>query len=109
MVFETAIVSVTWALLFLVTIFHYNNQYYALVGEVGEVGEVEHDPPCFCMCEYHMRVSAFVSNSLASILFITQTSLLGLRGLKGLRRPEWANLFSVLYTVPIETFPVMWE
>jgi len=103
MVFETSILSITWALLFLITIIKYSNQYYALVGEVEE------HPTCFCMCEYRMRDSAFVSLSLASILFITQITLLGLRGLKGLRHPEWANLFTVLYTVPVESFPVRWE
>ena len=34
---------------------------------------------------------------------------LTLRALKGLRRAQWANMFSVLYSVPVEAFPVVWE
>merc|ERR1712190_374816 len=61
------------------------------------------------MCEYPLRPSAYLTVIFGTLAVILQSSALGLRALKGLRRSEWANLVSVTYIVPIEAFPVEWD
>mmetsp|Transcript_93166 Transcript_93166/g.301227 ORF Transcript_93166/g.301227 Transcript_93166/m.301227 type:complete len:617 (-) Transcript_93166:84-1934(-) len=66
-------------------------------------------PGCVCYCEYSLR-SGIVTNLMffGAILSVWSASIT-FRALKGLRRPNWSNLFSILYTVPIEAFPIEWE
>lgn len=64
---------------------------------------------CVCFCEFPLR--AAVSNRLVMLGLVVciGSFSIAFRALKGLRRANWGNLFSVLYTVPVEAFPVVWE
>lgn len=108
LVFQTAILVFIWSLIFvLVTALEGPLNMGRVYGVFWHAKNIT--PGCLCYCEYRLRVG--VKRTLvffASVIVIWAFSV-AFRALKGLRRPNWANLFSVLYAVPIEVFPVMWE
>mmetsp|Transcript_68888 Transcript_68888/g.165356 ORF Transcript_68888/g.165356 Transcript_68888/m.165356 type:complete len:502 (-) Transcript_68888:91-1596(-) len=63
---------------------------------------------CVNVCQFRVSSTVLLTLTFAAITVLIQAYALMFRAFKGLRRQEWASLFSVLYTVPIEAFPVMW-
>merc|ERR1711982_262219 len=101
MVFQTSIVSVLYAYLFVIVTCFLDKHAYAVFGDVATS-----DKPCICACLYPLRTGSVIAILVPTIAFSFQALGLTFRALKGLRRSGWANLFTILYTIPIEAFPV---
>mmetsp|Transcript_42176 Transcript_42176/g.113775 ORF Transcript_42176/g.113775 Transcript_42176/m.113775 type:complete len:433 (-) Transcript_42176:27-1325(-) len=67
------------------------------------------NPNCVCMCDYPLRRDVSFRMFCMGLAVMAHSTSLAFRALKGLRRSQWANLFSVLYAVPIAAFPVAWS
>ncbi|CAE8586398.1 unnamed protein product, partial [Polarella glacialis] len=80
------------------------NEVYALFWNAPNLA-----PNCVCYCQYPLRQATISRLVLLGLTVAIGSGSLAFRALKGLRRPNWANLFCVLYAVPIEAFPIMWE
>lgn len=63
---------------------------------------------CVCLCQFPLSREVSTNLILLGLATCWQACAFSWRAIKGLRRRQWANLFSVLYTVPIEAFPVHW-
>jgi len=105
MVFLSSVLCTVWSLSFVVlsaTI--YKSESYALLWSYASWDS----PNCVCFCEYPLRRDVTFRMVCMGLGVLAHSSSLAFRALKGLRRSQWANLFSVLYSVPIAAFPVAW-
>jgi len=108
MVFQTGILSFFWSLIFvfanLLSPVISHEDFYAIFWHQPSI-----DHGCVCYCEYPLRPGVSTNLIFFGIVVVLWSASISFRALKGLRRPNWGNLFSILYTVPIEAFPVEWE
>eukprot|EP00933_Yihiella_yeosuensis_P007287 TRINITY_DN112246_c0_g1_i1.p1 TRINITY_DN112246_c0_g1~~TRINITY_DN112246_c0_g1_i1.p1 ORF type:complete len:419 (+),score=68.79 TRINITY_DN112246_c0_g1_i1:91-1257(+) len=105
MVFLSAILCVLWSIVF-VSHLSSDTHVYAVLWGVYEKGLPS---SCICMCTFPISRPVIWRVAVLGIGVCFHSVNLTLRALKGLRRAQWANMFSVLYSVPIEAFPVVWE
>jgi len=104
-VFLSAILCMLWAVVFVTVTVFFDTQAYAVLWSVS-------DPPsggCVCLCEFPLSKSVVLRICVLGGGVCWHSFNLTFRALKGLRRGQWANMFSVLYAVPIEAFPVCWS
>lgn len=108
MVFQSGALSLFWSLIFvlasLLSPALAGSDMYALFWHAKSQ---QHG--CVCYCEYPLRGGVESRLIFFGIIVCAWSASISFRALKGLRRPNWGNLFSILYTVPIEAFPVEWE
>jgi len=71
--------------------------------------EVQGNQPCVCSCDFPFKHSVNVRFVVLGFTVFLNSVNLAMLTLKGLRWAHWANMISVLYPVPIGTFPVEWE
>jgi hypothetical protein len=116
MTFLTGIVSLWWSIALIVVIVILDeviekgsNHYVVMQNMPGLNATPRTAPHCVCLCEYPLMQGTYFSITLMTLIVTFQSVSVGLRSLKGLRRPTWASLVSVLYALPIEVFPVHWE
>lgn len=107
LVFESAILSLIWSANFVVAIFM-----SPMIAGVDDYAVFWNSPEqaqgCVCYCEYPLTQSVIMSTFFFGLVACFFSGSIAFRSLKGLRRPNWGNLFSILYTVPIEAFPIQW-
>lgn len=72
-------------------------------------GISESSVSCLCLCQFPLSRPVVLRVLVLGTGVCWHSINLTLRALKGLRRAQWANMFSVLYAVPVEAFPVVWE
>ncbi|CAE8622545.1 unnamed protein product [Polarella glacialis] len=105
MVFLSSVLCMLWSIVFVFFTAFVDTQPYAVIWGVYE-------PPmkssCMCYCEFPLSSSVVWRVVVLGVGVCWHSSNLLLRALKGLRRAQWANMFSVLYSVPIEAFPIIW-
>ncbi|CAE7515118.1 unnamed protein product [Symbiodinium natans] len=106
MVFLSSILCAMWAVVFVVFTSLVDTHAYAVLWGVSEPGS---DTSCLCLCEFPLSRPVVLRIVVLGIGVCWHSINLTLRALKGLRRAQWANMFSVLYSVPVEAFPVVWE
>eukprot|EP00405_Crypthecodinium_cohnii_P034353 CAMPEP_0206529064 /NCGR_PEP_ID=MMETSP0325_2-20121206/2371_1 /ASSEMBLY_ACC=CAM_ASM_000347 /TAXON_ID=2866 /ORGANISM="Crypthecodinium cohnii, Strain Seligo" /LENGTH=577 /DNA_ID=CAMNT_0054024893 /DNA_START=109 /DNA_END=1842 /DNA_ORIENTATION=+ len=108
MVFQTGILVFFWSLIFVLV-----NALSPVLSSVDVYAVFWNAPSfgtgCICYCEYPLRAGIVRNLMFFGTVVTAWAGSLTFRAVKGLRRPNWANLFSILYTVPIEAFPVEWE
>jgi len=63
---------------------------------------------CTCGCDYPITDGACIQIFFMGLIISIQGLLLATRCLKGLRRSNWANLMTVMYTIPLTVFDVEW-
>jgi len=105
MVFLSGTYVMLWSLVFIVVAGFLDARHYAVLWGEAVPGRTS----CICLCEFPLNRHVFVRIVLLGVGVFAQSFALTFRALRGLRRQQWANLFSVLYAVPIEAFPVVWE
>jgi len=93
-----------WSLGFFINVCVSQSDSYAVLLDSQKTGPVR----CVCHCEYPLQTSITFRLQLLSLAVAVGSFSITFRALKGLRRPQWANLFSVLYSVPIAAFPIVW-
>lgn len=64
---------------------------------------------CTCGCNYPIDFSVCTSLLVAGVTVTVKSLLVIMRTLKGLRRAQWANLMSVLFTIPLTVYAVEWR
>ncbi|CAE7481164.1 unnamed protein product [Symbiodinium microadriaticum] len=106
MVFLSSILCAMWAVVFVVFTSLLDTHAYAVLWGVSEPGS---STSCLCLCEFPLSRPVVLRIVVLGIGVCWHSINLTLRALKGLRRAQWANMFSVLYSVPVEAFPVVWE
>ncbi|CAE7704689.1 unnamed protein product [Symbiodinium pilosum] len=106
MVFLSSILCAMWAVVFVVFTSLVDTHAYAVLWGVSEPGA---STSCLCLCEFPLSRPVVLRIVVLGIGVCWHSINLTLRALKGLRRAQWANMFSVLYSVPVEAFPVVWE
>lgn len=104
MVFLSSVLCVLWSVVFMVTISLVDTQPYAVIWGISESSI-----SCLCLCEFPLNRPVVLRILVLGTGMCWHSINLTLRALKGLRRAQWANMFSVLYSVPVEAFPVVWE
>lgn len=104
MVFLSSILCIVWSIIFVIETAVNAQPYAVLWGVATESGN-----NCICLCEFFLSRSVILRVCVLAATIILHSVNLTLRALKGLRRAQWANMFSVLYSVPIEAFPVVWS
>lgn len=105
MVFLSGTYVMLWSLVFIIVAGFLDARMYAVLWGEAVPGSMS----CICLCEFPLNRHVFVRIVILGVGVFAQSFALTFRALRGLRRQQWANLFSVLYTVPIEAFPVVWE
>lgn len=93
-----------WSVVF-VTATLLDKHMYAVLWSVSEPGLAS----CVCLCEFPLSRYVVMRLIALGVGMCWHSLSLTLRALKGLRRSQWANMFSVLHAVPIEAFPVRWD
>mmetsp|Transcript_43872 Transcript_43872/g.113302 ORF Transcript_43872/g.113302 Transcript_43872/m.113302 type:complete len:615 (-) Transcript_43872:61-1905(-) len=106
MVFLSGILCMMWSIIFVIET-ALDTQPYAVLWDVR--GEPKLGDACVCWCEFPLSRSVVLRVVVLSVGVCWNSFNLTFRALRGLRRAQWANMFSVLYAVPIEAFPVFWE
>eukprot|EP00747_Dinoflagellata_sp_TGD_P168038 gnl/TRDRNA2_/TRDRNA2_193557_c0_seq1.p1 gnl/TRDRNA2_/TRDRNA2_193557_c0~~gnl/TRDRNA2_/TRDRNA2_193557_c0_seq1.p1 ORF type:complete len:594 (-),score=61.57 gnl/TRDRNA2_/TRDRNA2_193557_c0_seq1:116-1897(-) len=106
MVFLSGILCILWSVIFITVAAVFDNQVYAVLWGVSDADITD---SCVCLCEYPLNHFVVVRLVTLGLGVCWHSFNLTFRALKGLRRGQWANMFSVLYAVPIEAFPVVWE
>jgi len=106
MVFLTAILCILWSVLFVVET-AVDTQPYAILW--GAVDEQDFTSSCICHCEYVLNHSVVLRVFVLGAGVAWHSFSIGFRALRGLRRAQWANMFTVLYAIPIEAFPIIWQ
>jgi len=106
MVFLSAILCMMWSIVFVIVMGLFDAQVYAVLWAVPEPVS---NQTCLCLCQYPLTRSVVIRVILLGVGVCWHSFNLTLRALKGLRRGQWANMFSVLYAVPVEVFPVVWH
>lgn len=104
MVFLSSILCILWSVVFMVTTALVDTQPYAVLW-----GLSESSVSCLCLCQFPLSRPVVLRVLVLGTGVCWHSINLTLRALKGLRRAQWANMFSVLYAVPVEAFPVVWE
>lgn len=107
MVFLSGILCMLWSVVFIMITTLIDRQVYAVLWNVSV--DVSNLDSCMCLCEFPLSKFVIVRIVILGIGVCWHSFNLTFRALKGLRRGQWANMFSVLYAVPIEAFPVIWE
>lgn len=105
MVFLSGTYVMLWSLVFIIVAGFLDARMYAVLWGEAVPGRTS----CICLCEFPLNRHVFVRIVILGVGVFAQSFALTFRALRGLRRQQWANLFSVLYAVPIEAFPVVWE
>jgi len=105
MVFLSAILCILWSIIFVIETAMDTQPYAVLWGTTDAMS----GNSCICICEFYLSRSVILRVVVLGTGVCWNSFNLTLRALKGLRRAQWANMFSVLYAVPIEAFPVVWE
>lgn len=105
MVFLSSVLCALWSIVFVFSSLLDDHSYSVLWG----VREVKTGTSCLCLCEFPLNRAVVWRIIILGTGVCFHSINLILRALKGLRRAQWANMFSVLYSVPIEAFPVIWE
>jgi len=101
MVFLSGILSGLWSIVFmLMTAIRFRGQWFNLLWSVED---------CICGCKFPLTSEVVLRLLAFGVAVLAHSVSLVLRTLKGLRRTEWANMLTVLYSVPVEAFPVQWE
>jgi len=106
-VFSTGIITIVWSVFFGIAAFFMDFQVYSVVWNNPYKMSSEISG-CVCYCEYTLNRRISWNALVVAVLVAFQAFSLSFRALKGLRRQNWTNLFSVLYTVPLESYPVKW-
>jgi len=107
MVFLSGILCMLWSVVFVtVTALFRHTQLYAVLWSVSEP---RLGISCVCWCEFPLSDSVVIRIVALGLGMCWHSLSLTLRALKGLRRGQWANMFSVLHAVPIEAFPIRWD
>lgn len=106
MVFLSAILCILWSVVFVLVTTCFDYQQYAVLWSTTSTPERE---TCVCMCEYPLSHAVIIRIAVLGLGVCIHSLNYILRALRGLRRGQWANMFSVLYAVPVEAFPVFWE
>jgi len=109
MVFLSSILCCLWSLVFILLCmtWYHDSIYTILWSFVAARNQVTHH--CVCACTYPLRRDVCFRMITLGTGVLAHSGSLAFRALKGLRRAQWANLFSVMYTVPMSVFPVVWE
>eukprot|EP00928_Gymnodinium_smaydae_P000290 TRINITY_DN10110_c0_g2_i1.p1 TRINITY_DN10110_c0_g2~~TRINITY_DN10110_c0_g2_i1.p1 ORF type:complete len:527 (-),score=73.41 TRINITY_DN10110_c0_g2_i1:184-1764(-) len=105
MVFLSGIFCMLWSVVFIIAIALFDTHVYAVLWS-------EPSPPsgnCVCLCEFPLNQFVVARIVALGVGVCWHSFNITFRALKGLRRGQWANMFSVLHAVPIEAFPIMWE
>jgi len=105
MVFLSAILCMLWSVIFIVETAVDTQPYAVLWG----AKEPEFGFSCICHCQFFLSKSVILRVIVLGLGVCFNSISLVMRALRGLRRAQWANMFSVLYAVPIEAFPITWE
>ncbi|CAL1145692.1 unnamed protein product [Cladocopium goreaui] len=108
-----AVYSLAFFIQFMVWSLHRHwRPWYALTWLVRGTVATEHPlaekVDCLCGCEYSVSNHALFQLIVISITGLVKSLTVAFRCIKGLRRSEWANLISVLFSVPINVYPVTW-
>lgn len=106
MVFLSGILCMLWSIVFVTVTALFDTQVYAVIWGVTDISS---SVGCVCLCEYPLSQSVITRIVVLGSGVCWHSFNLTFRALKGLRRGQWANMFSVLYAVPIEAFPVVWK
>merc|ERR1712048_895283 len=108
-VFLSAIFCALWSVTFLANLIFkvVTGKVYTLAWNADRKTKDAED--CICFCMYPLRDSTVIHLVQLDLVVLVCSANIALRALKGLRYARWANLFSLLYSVPIEIFPVEWE
>jgi len=109
-----AVYSLAFFLQLMVWSFHRHwRPWYALTWLVRGTVLTEHQVPdkvdCLCGCEYSVSNHALFQLIVISVTGLVKSLTVAFRCMKGLRRSQWANLISVLFSVPINVYPVTWS
>lgn len=107
MVFLSSILCILWSIVFVVVTALLDNHPYAVLWGISDPRTMAHS--CLCLCEFPLSRQVLGRVVLLGVGVCWHSLNLTLRALRGLRRAQWANMFSVLYAVPIEAFPVVWD
>lgn len=105
MVFLSAILCMLWSIIFVIETALDTQPYAVLWG----AKEPEFNTNCICHCQFFLSRSVILRVVVLGAGVCWNSFNLTFRALRGLRRAQWANMFSVLYAVPIEAFPVFWD
>eukprot|EP00929_Paragymnodinium_shiwhaense_P008482 TRINITY_DN112438_c0_g1_i1.p1 TRINITY_DN112438_c0_g1~~TRINITY_DN112438_c0_g1_i1.p1 ORF type:complete len:627 (+),score=87.73 TRINITY_DN112438_c0_g1_i1:92-1972(+) len=105
MVFLSGILCMLWSVIFMTVTAVFDTQVYAVLWSVMEPGW---ETSCVCLCEYPLNKYVVLRIVGLGVGVLWHSLSLVLRALKGLRRQQWANMFSVLHAIPIEAFPIRW-
>jgi len=105
LVFLSSAFTCLWGVMFLIELLVAEaDEYFAVLWTSDALST----DGCICFCEYRLQL-VVVERLVFSCVFVVLGSFsVFFRALKGLRRPQWAGLFSVLYSVPINVYPVHW-
>lgn len=106
MVFLSGILCILWSVVFVLVTTLFDYQQYAVLWSTRAEEDLE---SCVCLCEFPLSRAVIIRIAVLGLGVCWHSLNFILRALKGLRRGQWANMFSVLYSVPIEAFPVVWE
>jgi len=109
MVFLSSILCILWSIIFVLVTALVDSHSYAVLWGLSERPEEASSLSCVCLCEFPLSRSVVARVVVLGIGVCWQSFNLTFRALRGLRRAQWANMFSVLYAIPIEAFPVTWE
>lgn len=104
MVFCTALIVMITALGFILSVLFLEGDMYGLFWNASNLSQ-----GCVCFCEYPLASKIKTRLVFLGIVVFIGAFSVAFRSFKGLRRANWGNLFSVLYSVPVEVFPVVWE
>jgi len=107
MVFLSGILCMLWSIVFVLVMGVFDTRSYAVLWDPYDAKRSVQS--CVCLCEFPLNHSVLIRIVALGVGMCWHSLSLTLRALKGLRRGQWANMFSVLHAVPIEAFPVRWE
>eukprot|EP00435_Cladocopium_sp_Y103_P015937 s2165_g3.t3 len=116
-VFVQSLVCAVYSLAFFIQLMVWSlhrhwRPWYALTWLVRGTVATEHPlaekVDCLCGCEYSVSNHALFQLIVISITGLVKSLTVAFRCIKGLRRSQWANLISVLFSVPINVYPVTW-
>mmetsp|Transcript_15672 Transcript_15672/g.36739 ORF Transcript_15672/g.36739 Transcript_15672/m.36739 type:complete len:549 (+) Transcript_15672:163-1809(+) len=114
MVFLSGILCMLWSIVFVLTttMWDTDDMYSVLWSPVAPARPSDSElimSQCICLCQFPLSRSVMLRIAALGIGVCWHSFNLTFRALKGLRRAQWANMFSVLHSVPIEAFPVSWD
>ncbi|CAJ1407669.1 unnamed protein product, partial [Effrenium voratum] len=111
-VFVQSLVCSVYSLCFLVQITvwllhrHWRPWYALTWSHAGVISDRKVD--CLCGCEYSVSNHALFQLMMIAVTSLAKSLMVAMRCVKGLRRSQWANLITVLFSVPINAYPVTW-